>query len=139
MESSFSRTDKVCIVEFLSFLTCFELKLRSNVEMFIGVICVCMPSVSKMLHHHHSQLQECKTFMASLLMTFSRKKTTHTGASYKSHNFTPLNDIVVSKITGGESDQALGLANDVIKLTHDIEQLEYQTQTLHQASVMAQR
>lgn len=38
----------------------------SCVEMFVGVICTCMPSFSKMLRHHEPQIRKFKTLCSSL-------------------------------------------------------------------------
>lgn len=109
--------------------------------MFIGVICTCMPCFSKAIRHHNSQLQKWWNLVSSYLtglrsawttvkgeITSSKNESTQMGASYKSHNFVPLNDVIVSNITSGGDSQQHGLADDVIHLKHDIQQEEYPTQ-----------
>lgn len=53
----------------------------------------------------------------------SEGKNTQMAAYYKHLKFVPLDDVVVSKISGGE--QWGGLAEDVIHLKHDIRQEEH--------------
>ena len=80
--------------------------------MFIGVICACMPFVSKILHHHSSQFEKSKTVFSSLFgglrSTFYRirDKVTDSDAVssqnkifYKNHDFVPLENVAVSTVT----------------------------------------
>lgn len=104
--------------------------------MFIGVICTCMPSFSKMLHHHDSQLHTfkmlCFSFFHDLRITLTRsgdKAIMSKDASsrkqtfYRTFDFVPLNEVVVSTFIG--SGQRIQVAEDVIHLKHEVEQREH--------------
>ena len=117
-------------------LSSFRVTNYSCVEMFIGVICTCMPSFSKMLHHHDTQLHTfkmlCFSFFHDLRPTLtksdgkamssedasSQKKT-----SCQTLDLVPLHDVVVSTFIG--SGQRIQVAEDVIHLMHEVEQREH--------------
>jgi hypothetical protein len=99
-----------------------------------------MPSVSKMLHHHHTQFQKfksiCASYLSALRFTLTRirgRGTNSAGASSQkelfrpSHEFVPLDDVVVSTFIG--SGERLTVAEDIIHLKHDIRQEEYTMQS----------
>lgn len=94
-----------------------------------------------MVRHHSSQFQKVKTLGSSLftglLSTWSKIRgqitsldDKSTQASHKSHNFVPLDDVVVSRITSG--GQRTELADDVIHLRRDIHQDEYRMEVIGQ-------
>lgn len=137
MECCPRRSVSVSIFVSLPFSS-FKLIDLSCAEMFIGVICACMSSFSKMFHYHDSQFQKWKTLFSSVFislhsawarirdhMTSSDGKSTKAAAFYQSqtHTFVPLTDVMVSKVTSG--GQRPELPEDVIHLRHDIRQEEY--------------
>lgn len=114
----------------------FALINLSCAEILIGVTCTCMPSVSKMLHHHNWQIQKPKTLFSAVVIglrsTWTRMRgqataleseSTKTAACYKSRNFVPLEDVVISSITSG--GRRPGFSEDAIHLKHEIVQEEY--------------
>lgn len=101
--------------------------------MFIGVVCTCMPSFSKMLHHHDAQLQRFMSFsfFRDLRTTLIRRDdkgslsdnaSSQKKTSCQTLNFAPVNDVVVSTFIG--SGQRVEVADDVIHLIHEVEQRE---------------
>lgn len=113
----------------------FRVTNDSCVEMFVGVICACLPSFFKMLHHHEPQIhtfkKRCSSFFHRIRSTLTRsegKATSSDDASsrkktYRTLGFVPPNNVIVSTFIGrGHRTPVL---EDGIHLKHEVEQREH--------------
>ena len=91
----------------LSLMGALRITLLRAIEMDLGIICSCMPTLSKTLRHH---LPLLKTFRASL---YSRLRSSHpyesksNGSNTQSNGSNPF-PVVAAKSPGNASDTHMG-------------------------------